>query len=192
MQATRHTFIGRLGEGDEDAWTDFDAVYKPLLRHWLRDRMCHENDLEDLIQDVMLFVATHLKRFDHNTRTGAFRKWLREVTVNTARNHLRKQGREIRPTESLQRLIEGLQDDASRVSIAFEQDCQKRLLRQVLRRVERHFTRQTISIFRQYALDEASATDTAEAHGVTTAAVYMAKSKVLCRLREEWPEEFER
>jgi hypothetical protein len=45
-------------------------------------------------------------------------------------------------------------------------------------------------MFRQYVLEEASVDETAAAHGVRKAAVYVAKSKVLRRLREDWDEHF--
>lgn len=191
MHTTKITFLGRLSDGNEAAWHDFDAAYKPLLRHWLRNDALSSADVEDLIQEVMLFVATHLDRFEHNTRTGAFRKWLRSVTVNLTRNYLRENRRAQAFPGSLEVLLEQLEDASSRVSVAFEQDYQRALLRQLLRRVELGFSSDTISMFRQYVLEDASVGETAAAHGVTKAAVYVAKSKVMRRLREEWAEEFE-
>jgi RNA polymerase sigma-70 factor (ECF subfamily) len=190
VQKTRLSFIGLLGSGDQDAWQDFDAVYAPLLRHWLRQDTLAPNDIDDIVQEVMLFVATNLDRFDHNTRTGAFRKWLRAVTINIARNHLRKLQRESLSHDSLERLLSQLEDPTSRLSIAFEQDYQRALLRQLLQRSEQAFAPATVSMFRQYVLEEASVDETAAAHGVSKAAVYVAKSKVLRRLREDWDEHF--
>jgi DNA-directed RNA polymerase specialized sigma24 family protein len=97
VQKTRASFIGLLSSGNQDAWHDFDAVYTPLLR---QDALA-PNDIDDIVQEVMLFVATNLDRFAHNTRTGAFRKWLRAITVNIARNHLRKLQRDSSGRDSL-------------------------------------------------------------------------------------------
>lgn len=191
MHTTHVTFLALLNSGDETAWQDFDATYKPLLRQWLRNTALRDADVEDLIQEVMLFVSSHLQDFEHNTRTGAFRKWLRSVTVNIARNYLRKHGREEVGKGDFQELLDQLEDASSRVSIAFEQDYQRALLRQLLERVKSGFSAETISMFRQYVLEDASVAETAEAHGVSKAAVYVAKSKVMSRLREEWREDFE-
>jgi RNA polymerase sigma-70 factor (ECF subfamily) len=190
MHTTRLTFLDRLSDGNEAAWRDFAAAYKPMLRRWLRHDALNESDMEDLIQEVMLFVATHLEGFSHNTRTGAFRKWLRSVTVNLARNYLRKHQRERAGNGAFMQLLGQLEDDASQLSIAFEQDYQRALLRELLRRIESGFAPETISMFRQYVLEEHSVAETAATHGVTKAAVYVAKSKVMRRLREEWQEEF--
>lgn len=186
---TRISFLQRLVVGDPGSWQDFDAAYKPLLRHWLRNQSLDSAHTEDLIQEVMLFVAANLQDFQHNTRTGAFRKWLRSVTVNIARNYVRKHQRGSAELEDIHDLLEQLADADSSVSQAFEWDCQKALLHQLLRRSARGFSAETMSIFRQHVLEGAGVAETAEAHGVSKAAVYIAKSRVLQRLREEWAEE---
>ncbi len=186
MQETRTTFLGLLHLGDADAWRDFERASKPLLRRWLSGHALSPDDVEDLIQEVMLFVSNHLEEFDHNTRTGAFRKWLRSITVNLARNHVRKMQRNVAGREPLTLMLNQLEDESSRLSLAFERDYQHALLRQLLRRVEKEFSADTISIFQQYVLREASVSETAETHGVSKAAVYVAKSKVMRRLRETW------
>ncbi len=191
MHTTRLSFLGRLNQGDNAAWQELEAVYTPLLRRWLHNNALTAEDVEDLVQEVKLFLLNNLGNFEHNTRTGAFRKWLRSVTVNIARNYLRK----VRPanakTGDFESLLDQLDDASSRASIAFERDYQQALLRQLLRRVESDFYPDTLSMFRQYVLKEDSVADTANAHRVSKAAVYLAKSKVLRRLREEYPEDFE-
>ena len=188
---TRISFLQRLVAGDAGTWQDFDAAYKPLLRHWLRNHGLGSADTEDLIQEVMLFVANNLGDFQHNTRTGAFRKWLRNVTVNIARNFLRKRQREADGLAGLYALLAQLEDADSGLSRAFEGDYQRALLHQLLRRSARGFSAETMSMFRQHVLEGVDATETARAHGVSRAAVYIAKSRVLSRLREEWAEGFE-
>jgi len=188
---TRVSFLQRLVAGDAASWQDFDAAYKPLLRHWLRNHGLGSADTEDLIQEVMLFVAGNLGNFQHNTRTGAFRKWLRSVTVNIARNFLRKRQREADGLAGLYALLTQLEDADSGLSRAFEGDYRRNLLHQLLRRSARGFSAETMSMFRQHVLEGADAARTAEAHGVSRAAVYIAKSRVLGRLREEWAEDFD-
>jgi RNA polymerase sigma-70 factor (ECF subfamily) len=186
MPATRISYLNRLVSEGQSTWNDFDIVYKPLLRRWLQGQAISDADIEDIIQEVMLFVANHLHRFDHNQRTGAFRKWLRSVTVNITRNYLRKQRHETLSSEDLEQRLGELEDDSSRVTLVFEQDYQRTLMKQVLQRIERGFSPKTISMFHQHVLDGASVQETAASHRVSKAAVYVAKSKVMRRLREEW------
>lgn len=192
MQHHTHlSFLARLINGDETTWRDFDAVYKPLLRHWLKNPALSNADIEDLTQEVLLFVSEHLNTFEHNTRIGAFRKWLRLCTVNISRNYLRKIQRDAPELKNLQTLLSELEDPNSGVSLAFERDYQKALLHQLLRRSAIAFSPETMSIFRQCVLEGADVQETALAHGVSKAAVYIAKSRVLKQLREEWAERFE-
>lgn len=191
MHTTRISFLARLVDGDPQTWRDFDAAYKPLLRHWLKNKGLSATDIEDLIQDILLFVSQRLAGFEHNTRTGAFRKWLRSSTVNLARNYARKLQRSDGGLTDLHDLLDELEDPNSRLSRAFEQDYQQALLQQLLRRSATAFTSETMSIFRQYVLEGETVDKTAANHKVSKAAVYIAKSRVLKHLREEWSEQFE-
>jgi RNA polymerase sigma-70 factor (ECF subfamily) len=51
--------------------------------------------------------------------------------------------------------------------------------------VEEEFEPITLKAFRRLALDGVSGAEAAEELGVSVAAVYMAKSRVLARIREE-------
>src|SRR5262249_61383166 len=64
------------------------CAYRPLIFHWLRRYDLQASDAEDIAQEVMSVVVRRVGEFDHNGRVGAFRHWLRTVTVHTARNFL--------------------------------------------------------------------------------------------------------
>src|ERR1700730_6688877 len=70
---------------DEDSWKRFVDLYAPLIRGWLRRYGVTQEDAEDLAQEVMAVVVRELAQFHHNQRRGAFRNWLRTVTVNRLR-----------------------------------------------------------------------------------------------------------
>lgn len=192
-EPTRLTLLKRLSDGDELAWTDFDALYRPMLRRWLKNNLLSEADVEDLIQEVLLYVMHNIADFQHNTRTGAFRKWLRLSTVNIARNYMRRHAKEqLLSASAFAAVLDGLEDPDSSVSRAFDLDHRRRLLRYLLDEVSGYFEPKTLEIFRAHVLEEATVPETAARHGVTNAAVYVAKSRVLRRLRESgqaWGEE---
>jgi len=190
---TRLTLLARVCGDDQHAWAEFDAVYRPLLRKWLRADPLNEADVEDVVQEVLVFVMHNLPGFDHNLRIGAFRRWLRLSTVNIARNYLRKHARETPyPDPELGSLLAGLEDSDSSVSRAFDLDLRRAFLGCLLNEVAGRFQRQTMDLFRTYVLEQASVEETAARHGVSKAAVYIAKSRVLAALREQgapWGEE---
>src|SRR5438552_11532863 len=86
MADTSVSLLERLClHADEDSWKRFVDLYAPLIRGWLRPYSIKEEDAEDLAQEVMTVVVRELAHFQHNQQRGAFRNWLRTVTVNQLR-----------------------------------------------------------------------------------------------------------
>src|SRR5262245_49380811 len=89
MEPTRLSLLQRGRDGDDDAWRQIVALYQPLIRAWLANQQIRPEEAEDLTQDVLAVVVRELRRFEHAGRPGAFRGWLRTITVNRAREHWR-------------------------------------------------------------------------------------------------------
>ena len=86
MPETSVSLLERLClDPDEGSWQRFVDLYVPLIRGWLGRYSVKEQDAEDLAQEVMAVVVRELPRFQHSERPGAFRSWLRTVTVNQLR-----------------------------------------------------------------------------------------------------------
>jgi RNA polymerase sigma-70 factor (ECF subfamily) len=100
------------GESDADAWQRVTGLYSPMIRAWLRRLHVAEQDVDDVTQDVLFALVRALPQFQHNHRTGAFRAWLRSVTVNRVREHWRRRGEEGAPQAS-SAALEQLQDPQS-------------------------------------------------------------------------------
>ncbi|HTU20437.1 MAG TPA: sigma factor [Gemmataceae bacterium] len=80
---------------DEESWQRLVDLYTPLIRDWLRRHDLSGSDSDDLTQEVMQVLVRELPNFRHDLRPGAFRRWLRNVTVNRLRVFWR--GRRARP-----------------------------------------------------------------------------------------------
>ena len=55
---------------DNDAWSEFVAVYAPLVHHYLRSRCLQEADAADLTQDVLITMIRNLDSFHGDARFG--------------------------------------------------------------------------------------------------------------------------
>ena len=66
------------------------GVYEPLLRGWLRRKEVLGHDSDDLVQNVLAVVVRRMADFEHNGRPGAFRTWLRTITLNCLREYWRE------------------------------------------------------------------------------------------------------
>src|SRR5262245_23243674 len=71
------------------AWDGLVALYTPLRHAWLAAANLQPADRDDVTQRVLEILVRRLPEFDHNGRPGAFRAWLRGVTVNVLREHWR-------------------------------------------------------------------------------------------------------
>ena len=185
MDETRLSLIDQLGAGTEDAWREIDRIYRPLIHFWPGRYGLQQNDVEDLTQEVMALLARDVAKFEHNGRVGAFRKWLRTITANRAHSFLRSgRCRPSVPGSTLfLEMVQQLEDDQSRASLAFDHEHDRHVVRQLLAEVSDSFEDSTMQMFRRHVLDGIDAKDVADELGTSPRAVYIAKSRVLRQLR---------
>jgi len=188
MDNTSLSLLDRLqNDDDPETWDRLVSLYAPLLRGWLRKYDVQESDVDDLMQEVLLAVSKDLKSFEHAGNPGAFRSWLRTILVNRLRHFWRARGRrpQARGDSDLERRINQLEDPAGRMSQLWNREHDRYVMRQLLTLVEPHFESQTWQAFCQVALEGERPDAVAEKLGMTLNSVFIAKSRVLSRLRRE-------
>ncbi|MCG8648907.1 MAG: sigma-70 family RNA polymerase sigma factor [Pirellulales bacterium] len=188
MNETSLSLLARLRNSPEsETWNRLVNLYTPLLRTWLRQYEVQDSDADDLVQDVLLAVSKDLGKFVHGGQPGAFRGWLKAIMVNRLRNFWRARDR--RPntrgdTEIADRLAQ-LDDPESELSQIWNRQHDQYVLRQLLTLAEPHFAPSTWTAFCRVALDGAAADVVARELKISLNAVFIAKSRVLSRLRQE-------
>jgi RNA polymerase sigma-70 factor (ECF subfamily) len=163
-----------------DAWNRLVALYTPLLEAWLTSAGLQPADREDLTQRVMEILVRQLPHFEHNGRPGAFRAWLRGITVNLLREFWRT-----RPAPQAEEMLEQLSDPDAGASRLWDEQHDRHVLHALMDLVRPEFTPATWQAFRRLALDGAPARTVAAELGLSVNAVLIAKSRVLSRLRQE-------
>jgi RNA polymerase sigma factor (sigma-70 family) len=178
---TSLSLLEQLREGDADgAWNRVVVLYTSLLQTWLRAAGLQPADRDDLTQRVLEVLLRQLPHFKHNGRPGAFRAWLRGITVNLLREFWRR-----RPSPDSPSVLDELADPRSGLSQLWDREHDRYVLHALLEAVEPEFAGPTWRAFRRLALDGASAREVAAELDTTVNAVLIAKSRVLARLREE-------
>ncbi|HEV3258806.1 MAG TPA: RNA polymerase sigma factor [Gemmataceae bacterium] len=172
---------------DEDSWKRFVDLYAPLIRGWLRRYGVTQEDAEDLAQEVMTVVVRELAQFHHNQQRGAFRNWLRTVTVNRLRALWRtRRGRAAGTGDSdVAHMLDQLADPNSSLSRLWDQQHDQHVARRLMELIEPQFEAKTWQAFRRVVLDGVKAAAVAHELGLSVNAVLLAKSRVLSRLRQE-------
>jgi RNA polymerase sigma-70 factor (ECF subfamily) len=187
MNTTSLTLLQRVqGGGDEQAWPRLVSIYQPVLFGWLRRNGTPVQDAEDLVQEVLAVVIKELPRFVPQ-QTGSFRGWLRAILGNRLRIFWR-QGR-CRPLASgdsrLIDMAEACLDDQHVLSQEWDREHDRMVLARLLELIDKEFEPGTILAFRRTAVEGLGAEAVATELGISVAAVYIAKSRVLRRLRAE-------
>jgi RNA polymerase sigma-70 factor (ECF subfamily) len=88
MESTSRSLLYRAGQGQEPAWQRLVEMYRPLIHGYLLHQKVPLQEADDLTQELLAVVVRELPRFEHAGRTGAFRTWLRQITVNRVRRLL--------------------------------------------------------------------------------------------------------
>jgi RNA polymerase sigma-70 factor (ECF subfamily) len=172
---------------DAEAWQRLVDLYSPLLSAWLRRHALQDADVDDLVQEVLVTVAREAPKFQHSGRPGAFRSWLRTILANRLREFWR--GRRLRPTATGESdfiaFLDQLEDRDSGISRLWDQEHDQHIVRRLLAMIEPQFASSTWQAFRRVVLDGARPDAVAADLGLTVNAVFIAKSRVLQRLRQE-------
>jgi len=169
----------------EAGWERFVFLYEPFLRGQLRRYGLQHCDEADLIQEVFAVVLRRLPEFRHNGQSGAFRAWLREIVVHTAQHFFGQQ--RLRAAVNVGgwagELAEELADGDSPLAAEWDREHDLYVTARLLELVRAEFDETHYQAFRRTALDEQPIAAVADALGVTANVVYIARSRVLARLR---------
>ena len=186
MDETRQSLLLRAQTGETNAWKDLTALYRPLILGWLNRQGVPARDLEDLSQEVLLSVVKHLPGFQHSGHPGAFRSWLRTIVCRRTADYWRALD-EVTPaggsgaTAALQQIA----DPESELNRHWDEEHDRYVVHCLLDLVEEEFEPITLKAFRRLALDGVSGAEAAQELGLSVAATYVAKSRVLARIRQE-------
>lgn len=181
MHTTPISLLERLGQtSDAASWTRFADLYTPLLYFWALRLGLQEADAADLVQDVLLKLAQKLPTFTHDPR-HSFRSWLHTVLLNQWRTNRR---RALVPVDGR----DGALDEVAVAdgTVAFtEAEYRHYLAQRALRLMQSQFQPTTWQACWMQVVDGQPAVQVASALGISEGAAYVAKCRVLRRLREE-------
>jgi RNA polymerase sigma-70 factor (ECF subfamily) len=185
---TRVTLLTRLRDGsDADAWREFIRLYGPVVYGFARNRGLQDADAADLMQEVMRSIARNAGKMEYDPKRGTFRGWLYTVTRNKIYNFLN--GQKNRPRASgdsgAQERLDAVPDRADTPDADWDREYQRRLSAKAMERVRHEFHKATWEAFWGTAVEGRPAGEVGVGLKMSPGAVYVAKSRVLARLREE-------
>jgi RNA polymerase sigma-70 factor (ECF subfamily) len=184
---TRASLLLRIRDpNDGPAWAEFVALYAPLLHAYGMRNGLQDADAADLAQDTLGHVLRAAPGFVYDPARGSFRGWLFTI----ARNEIRK------AAARAARRASGTGDTAARLVLEahpapepdpdeWDHDYRLHLFNWAAGRVSPAFQDKTWQAFWRTVVGGEEIDAVARELGMTTGAVYIARSRVSTRIREE-------
>jgi RNA polymerase sigma-70 factor (ECF subfamily) len=184
---TRSSLLIRIRDAhDTAAWGQFVGVYAPLVYGYFRRRGLQDADAADLTQDVLRAVAAQAPRFQYDRKRGTFRGWLYGVARNKLRDFLatREQQPQGNGDSTTLELIQSLPVPDTETA-EWEREYEERVFAWAAEQVRVRVDDSTWQAFWLTAVEGKSGQETARLLGMSVGAVYVAKSRVLARLKRQ-------
>ncbi len=186
------TLLEQIRAQSPEAWQRLIDLYSPLIYRWCRGAGVPEHDAADLLQEVFSAVLRHLPKFRRTGPTDSFTAWLATISRNKIRDYYRRRGRQAEArggtTAGLALAAVPQPSEPSEDSVRADAASAALLRSRILDIVRAEFRDRTWQAFYKTAIEERTAADVADDLGMSSAAVYMARSRVLRRLRAAFAE----
>jgi RNA polymerase sigma factor (sigma-70 family) len=182
---TRGSLILRLAGGrDSRAWDQFVEIYAPLVFQLACRRGLQDADAADITQEVLVNVSRAMAHGKYRAGEGTFRGWLLTIARNEIHSLLAARQRREQAGGGTTAQLQLAALPAPEETAAWDRDYEQRLFAWAAQRVQAEVQPATWRAFQRTALDRTSGEAVAAELGMTLAAVYLAKSRVMKRLRE--------
>jgi len=170
---------------DESAWTEFCSHFQPVVIEFARKLGLSNVEAEDAAQETMVTFFKAFKEGKYDPDKGRLSNWLFGIAKRVILN--------LRGHQPLEKLIadkttgtsfwDMVQDDRT-LGRTWESEWQQMVLKRCLEQVRREFDPKVFGAFRHYAIDQFTVEEVCQRFDMTSNAVYIAKSRILSRLRE--------
>jgi RNA polymerase sigma-70 factor (ECF subfamily) len=184
---TRASLILRLpSAADAEAWQEFVTLYEPFIYRFARRGGLQDADASELVQNVMLAVARAVGRWKPDPARARFRTWLFRIARNQLRDALDALHRHDRfrsaPNDSTLHRVSAPEEFTEE---QIRTEARREVFRSAAERIRPAVKESTWQAFWLTAVEARDADSVARELGLSPAAVYIARSRILARLRHE-------
>jgi RNA polymerase sigma factor (sigma-70 family) len=185
---TRASLVMRIADaGDAAAWEEFVRIYQPAIYRMVRREGLQHADAEELAQEAMLAVARAVGRWEPDSERGRFRTWLFRIAQNLRVNFASRRKYKIWGSgdSAMQAVLEGQFDRQVPISQLFELEYRRSMFQCAAERVQQAVSERTWQAFWTSTVEETPIGEVARRLRISTGAVYIARNRVMARLRAE-------
>lgn len=181
---TSPTLLERVRNQNREAWRKLVQLYAPLIHYWCQRCGLQKEDIEDVGQEVFQTLHRRLADFQHDGQPGHFRGFLWGITRNKLGDFGRAAAQRARSAGGSDnyKLLESIPEPDEP-----ELTQERRLLfDQALTLLKSEFEEKTWTAFWKVTVENLPPAEVANLLGMTVNAVYLARSHILKRFREEF------
>jgi RNA polymerase sigma-70 factor (ECF subfamily) len=180
--ATPRSLFERLRrDPDSKAWREFVDLYSPLLYRYCRLDGLSRSDADDVAQECLAKLVRVMPTFEYDSRRGSFKGLL----CTMVRRCIIQRARRRRPERASTAALEAAHEPPKSHTDAWDREWIRHHLQYCLRLVEEELSESTVAAFRLYVLRDWAVEEVCKTLGISANQVYLAKSRVTRRLREE-------
>jgi RNA polymerase sigma-70 factor (ECF subfamily) len=184
--STSETLLEGVRVHSAAAWEQLIVLYAPVVYSWARRTGLRSEDAADMVQEVFLAVDRNLPSFRHGPG-DTFRGWLWTILKNKIYDLGRR--KKDRPeaeggSDAYQRLLHAPEAPEMN-STESGGSPRSALLTRALNHIRSDFKEESWRAFWGVVMEGRRPTDVASALGLSVNAVYIARSRILRRLRDE-------
>jgi RNA polymerase sigma factor (sigma-70 family) len=185
---TRPSLLVRLRNfQDQQSWEEFYSLYRPLIYRMARNQGFQDADAWELTQEVFIAVASAIEQWDPNPQRGSFRGWLFRITRNLMLNWLAYRRRHPTGTgnSDIRRLLAEQPDPHQEDSAIFDREYKQQAFAWASQEICQEFQASTWQAFWLTSVENQPVTEVAKKLGISAGAVYIARSRVMAKLRQK-------
>ena len=188
---TRASLILRLADpADDIAWAEFIEIYEPMLNQLAVRWGLQDADAREVVQETLLGVMSSIGNYEARDHSQAFRGWLASITRNKLVDHLSKRSRREQGSgdTDVHRWLDQQVGEQSSASV-WDWHEKRQIFRWASEMVRSSVEDRTWRAFYRTSVLHEPVSDVAAELGIREGMVYVARSRVMNRLRravETW------
>lgn len=183
---TNLSLIARVKDlGDGASWVEFLGIYQPVVYRMARRRHLQDADAQDVMQQVFLSISRSIERWEAGDGQPPFRAWLATIARNAITKALARRPRDqATGTTSAADILENepaVEATASEILAEARQE----IIRWATEQIRSEFSDEIWQIFQQTAIHGVPIADVAKSSGRSTGSIYVARFRIIARLKEK-------
>ncbi len=183
---TSHSLIARAKDlGDGAAWTEFLGIYQPVVFRMARRRGLQDADAQDVMQHVFLSISKSIEGWTPGDLQPPFRAWLTTIARNAITKALTRRPRDAATGSTSMAELLDAQPDPQETTSEILAEARKELIRWATEQIRSEFSEATWNVFWRTAIEGVPIAEVAKSTGRSAGAVYVARYRVIARLKEK-------